>query len=112
MIYFLAIIFGLAAAFMTYASEIAAGNIGHLENGRELNGGAAILRRFLFFLSSLSYLLGCFAPSFPSELLRFCSVPFCFSPAEWCISFVRLRARFWRLEAMRGQPKQSAANVQ
>jgi hypothetical protein len=42
MVYLLAILFSLVASVQTFASEITAGKIGHVENGREPKAGAAI----------------------------------------------------------------------
>jgi len=42
MLYLLAVIFSLVACVQSFASEIMAGNIEHLENGRLPNAGAAI----------------------------------------------------------------------
>jgi hypothetical protein len=111
MIYFLAIILSLVAALMSFASEITAGNIGHLENGREPNAGAAILPTIPFLpLLAVGFasLLRVFIPERATSILFGVFLLFVFL---WSISFVRLRFRFRRLNAMHRQPKQSGANV-
>jgi hypothetical protein len=112
MIYFLAIILSLVAALMSFASEITAGNICHLENGREPNAGAAMLPTIPLlplFAIGFAWLLRAVIPERATSILLGAFLLFV---CLWSISFVRLRIRFRRLSAIHSQSKQSGANVQ
>lgn len=107
MIYFLAIVLGLVAALMSFASEITAGNVGHLKNGRKPNAGAAILPTLPLFpllAIGLAWLLRTIIPERATSILL---GAFLLCVCLWCVSFVRLRVCFRHLSAMRCTVNQS-----
>ena len=94
MLYFLAIIFSLVASGQSFASEITAGNITHLKNGRLPNAGAAIFPTIPIF-----QLLGIGAArllqKFNSQYAVWILVGlFLIFSVFWALSFRKLRAEF------------------
>ncbi len=91
MIYFLAIVLSLIVSVQSFASEIAASNIRHLQNGRLPNAGAAIFPTIpvvQFFAVGVGWLLEIAIPEYALWLLL---SGFLILTTIWAISFAKLR---------------------
>jgi hypothetical protein len=98
MLYLLAIIFSLVASVQSFASEIMAGNITHLKNGRQPNAGAAIFPTIPvipLLAIGAAWLLQTFIPHYAVWILVGLFVIF---SAFWAFSFAKLRAEFDRIK--------------
>jgi hypothetical protein len=96
MTYLLALIFSLIVSIQAFASEITAGNIRHVKNGRQPNAGAAIFPAIpvLQLLAlGIAYLFEAFVPRYAVWIL---TGLFLLSSLFWAFSFVSLRAEFRR----------------
>jgi hypothetical protein len=101
MIYVIAVALGLATCVQGYLSEITAGNIGHLRNGRPPNAGAALFPSIPFIpllFVGVAWLLRIFASTYATWILlaSFGTLSLC-----WAISFAKLRAKLRRIKANR-----------
>ena len=106
MIYLLAAIIGFVTCIMSFVSEITAGNICHLKNGRQPNAGAALfptLPVIPFLAIGAAWLLRTFIPAHAISLLV---GSFLIFACIWAISFVRLRRQFYRLNTSRPDQNQ------
>jgi hypothetical protein len=98
MLYLLAIIFSLVASVESFASEITAGNIAHLKNGRQPNAGAAIFPMIPvlpLFSIGVAWLLQAFIPHYAVWILV---GSFLIFSAFWAFSFTKLRAELNRIQ--------------
>jgi len=98
MLYFLAILFSLVASVQSFASEITAGNITHLKNGRLPNAGAAIFPTIpIFQLLSIAaaWLLRRFTSQYAIWILI---GSFLIFSLVWTLSFWKLSAEFNRIK--------------
>ena len=96
MIYLLAIIFSLIVSVQCFASEVIAGNISHLKNGRQPNAGAAIfpIIPILQLLAvGVTWLLQIFIPQYAIWIVIGSFLVF---SAAWVFSFARLKAELNR----------------
>jgi len=99
MIYVLAAIFGLVLSVQSFLSEITAGNISHMKNGRQPNAGAAIFPLIPFvplIFVGIAWVLRTFIPSYASWILLAVFLLLCLF---WIASFAKLRAELHRTEA-------------
>jgi|SRR5271154_4253709 len=101
MIYVIAVAFGLATCVQGFFSEITAGNIGHLSQGRPPNAGAALFPSIPFIpllFVGLAWLLRVFVSKYAMWMLLavFVTQSLC-----WAFSFVRLRVELRRIKANR-----------
>jgi hypothetical protein len=97
MVYVLALVLSVLACAQTVASAIVAGNIFHVENGREPNAGVSLLPMIpLFQLVALgiAWSLNRLIPSMAIEV--FLGVYVAFS-AAWLVSFKRSKAELDRV---------------
>jgi len=94
MIYLLAIIFSLVVCVQSFASEITAGNITHIKNGRLPNAGAAIFPTIPIFpllAIGAAWLLQTFIPQYALWILV---GSFLIFSVFWALSFTRLKTKF------------------
>ncbi len=106
MIYLIAVILSLAACVMSFASEVTTGNVGHIENGRPPNAGAAIFP-MIPILPLLAVSVAWFLQSLvPAHAISILGGAFLLFLCLWAVSFVRLRVRFQRLLTSQPHPKQ------
>ena len=97
MIYLLALILGFAACFMSFASEIMAGNIRHLKQGRQPNAGAAMFPTVPvvpLLAMGAAWLLRVF---FPGHAVSIFVGSFLLFARLWTVSLLRLRDQFHRI---------------
>lgn len=112
MIYLLAAILGFVTCIMSFVSEITAGNICHLKNGRQPNAGAALfptLPVIPFLVIGAAWLLRTFIPTHAILLLAGSFLIFVCIRA---VSFVRLRGQIHRLIASRSDQNQLGVESQ
>jgi hypothetical protein len=98
MVYLLAILFSLVASVQTFASEITAGNIGHVKNGRDPKAGAAIFPTipvFQLLAASAAWLLQTFIPHYAVWVLVASYLIF---SVIWGFSFTKLKAELNRIQ--------------
>ncbi len=98
MIYILAILFGLTVCVQSFLSEVTAGNIGHLRNGREPNAGAALFPTFPF-IPLLFVVIAWILQMFTQWAIWIFVVSFLALSVFWAIGFAKLKAEFNRLVA-------------
>ncbi len=99
MIYLLAIFLSLVVSAQSFASEITAGNITHLKNGRQPNAGALLFPTipvFQLLAAGVAWLLQTFVPRY--SVWIFVTL-FLVSSVFWVFSFLKLRAKFWNLKS-------------
>lgn len=101
MIYFFAIALSLVVSVYAFASEIAAGNIRHLQNGRQPNAGAApfpTIPVYQVFAVGLAWLLQRVIPDYTvwALVLSFLAISII-----WAVSFAKLRAELARAKKVR-----------
>ena len=98
MLYLLATIFSLVVSGQSFASEVTAGNITHVKNGRQPNAGAAIfpaIPGFQLLAIGVAWLLQTFIPHYAVWILV---GSFLLFSAFWAFSFAKLRAEFGRIQ--------------
>lgn len=99
MIYVIAVILGLGACVQSFLSEITAGNITHLKNGRPPNAAAALFPLIpsvpLFFVGA-AWTLQTFVPEHATWILL---GAFLALSTLWVFSFRKLRAQLHPIEA-------------
>ena len=98
MLYLLAIIFSLIVSLQGFASEITAGNISHLKNGRQPNAGAAIfpvIPVLQLLAVGVAWLLQTFMPRYAIWILI---GSFLIFSVFWAFSFTKLKAEFDRIK--------------
>ena len=98
MLYLLAIIFSLVFCAQGLASEVMAGNITHLKNGRQPSAGASIfpvVPIVQFLAIGAAWLLQTFIPHYAIWILI---GSFLIFSVFWAFSFTKLRAEFNRIQ--------------
>jgi len=96
MTFLLAIVLSVIVSVYAFASEITAGNIGHLQNGREPNAGAALFPTIPFLqvvAVGVAWFLEKVAPEYAVWALL---GAFLVLTVMWAVSFVKLRAELGR----------------
>jgi hypothetical protein len=96
MTYPLAIVLSVIVSVYAFASEITAGNIGHLQNGRQPNAGAALFPTipvFQMVAVGVSWIVELAIPEYTAWVLV---VGFLILTAIWAVSFVKLRGELAR----------------
>src|SRR5438552_950238 len=100
MLYLLATIFSLVVSGQSFASEITAGNITRLKNGRPTNTGAAVFPTIPIFpllAIGAAWLLRIFIPQFAVWILVGL---FLILSIFWALSFWKLRVEFHRIQKL------------
>ncbi len=100
MLYLLAIVFSLIVSVQGFASEITAGNISHLKNGRTPNAGAAIFPTIPvlpLFAVGAAWMLQSLIPHYAIWILIGLFLIF---SAFWAFSFMKLKAEFDRIKKL------------
>jgi hypothetical protein len=96
MIYIIAVLISLIVTGQSLTSEILAGNIRHLKNGRQPNAGATLFPAipfFQFLVVGLAWLLQTFIPQYSIlVLIGFFLVFF----GIWLLDFYKLKADFMK----------------
>jgi hypothetical protein len=103
MVYLLAIILSVIICVFAFASEVTAGNIGHLRNGRQPNAGAALfplIPSIQLLAVAIAWLLEKITPEYTIWILL---SGFLVITVLWALSFVKLRAEFARATEERQQ---------
>lgn len=98
MIYLLAILFSLIVSFQCFASEITAGNIKHIKNGRQPNAGAALFPvtpLFQLLAVGAAWLLDTFMHRYAIWVLI---GSFLTLSVFWTCSFIKLKTEFDRIK--------------
>src|SRR4051812_49091373 len=99
MIYLLTILLSLVVSAQCFASEVTAGNITHLKNGRQPNAAAAIFPAIpvcQLLAIGLAWLIQALVPRYAVWIIA--SLFLVFS-LFWVFSFLRLRAEFRSLQS-------------
>jgi len=101
MIYVIAVALGLATCMQGFLSEITAGNIGHLRQGRAPNAAAALFPSIpfmpLLFVGG-AWLLRIFVSKYAMWVLL---AAFVTQSLYWWFSFAKLRVELRRIKASR-----------
>ena len=108
MIYVLAIILSLIVCGQCFASEITAGDIRHVKNGRTPNASAALfplIPMAQLLAAGGAWLLQSFVPQFAIWVVV---GSFLVITMGWAFSFARLRAEFRKVTADRVNPDKIA----
>src|SRR5262249_11417202 len=97
MTYLLAIILSVIVSVFSFASEITAGNIGHLRNGRHPNAGAALfpaIPAFQLLAVGIAWLLERVIPEYTLWILL---GGFLVLTVLWAVALVKLRVELARV---------------
>jgi hypothetical protein len=100
MIYVVAVALGLATCMQVFLSEITAGNIGHLRQGRPPNAGAALFPSILFIplvFAGGAWLLRIVVSKYAMWILL---AAFLTRSLYWWFSFAKLRVELRRIKAV------------
>lgn len=101
MIYVIAVAMGLVTSLQGFLSEITAGNIGHLKQGRRPNAGAAVFPSIPiipFVFVGLAWFLRIFLSGYAVWILV---AAFVAQSLWWGLSFAKLRVELRGLKANR-----------
>jgi hypothetical protein len=97
MTYLLAVVLSLIVSFYVFASEVTAGNIRHLQNGREPNAGAAVFPT-VPLLQMLAVGLAWFLERVTPEFAIWGLVGgFLVLSVRWAVSIAKLKAELIRV---------------